>query len=743
MNGVPSASSLPPPPERLSGLVERVTFHSEETGFAVLRVKVKGQRDLVTIIGTVASVNAGEWLSAQGAWVRDKEHGLQFKAHFLKCSPPTSREGMEKYLASGMIKGIGPVYARKLVETFGESIFDVIEHESARLEEVEGIGPGRRRRIKAAWAEQKVVRDVMVFLHAHGVSTSRAVRIYKTYGEGAVEAVRANPYRLAKDIHGIGFKTADAVAQKLGIAKDSILRARAGLVHALLEATQAGHCALPEALLIESATRLLEAEEAMVSAALYEMLTEGEVVREAIADRELIYLPALKRAEQAIATCLCARAACPSCYPEIDLPKAIDWVQQKTGKALAPSQRDALAKALSSRVLVITGGPGVGKTTLVHSILLVLRAKQVRCLLCAPTGRAAKRLSEATGLEAKTIHRLLEFDPRAGGFSRGAQRPLEGDLLVADEASMIDVSLLHRLLQAVPEQAHLLLVGDVDQLPSVGPGFALADIIRSGAVPVVRLSEIFRQAASSRIIVNAHRINAGQVPEPEAPKTNGRESDFFFLEREEPDTIQATILELVSRRIPRKLGTDPIAGLQVLCPMNRGVLGARQMNLLLQETLNPAREGEAAVERFGWQFRVRDKVIQTENDYDKDVFNGDIGQVAQIDPEEQELSVRFEGGREVAYDFNELDELSLAYAITVHKSQGSEFPAIVLPLAMQHYLLLQRNLLYTAVTRGKALVVLVGQRKALALAVRNHDSGKRFTALLERLKVGGTSIRSP
>lgn len=735
MNGTASSPATPPaPPDRVSGLVERVTFHSQETGFAVLRVQVKGRRELVTVIGTLASVNAGEWLNAQGVWVRDKDHGLQLKAHLIKCSPPTSREGMEKYLASGMIKGIGPIYARKLVEKFGETIFDVIEHESARLEEVEGIGPGRRRRIKAAWLEQKAVREIMVFLHAHGVSTSRAVRIYKIYGETAIDTVRANPYRLAKDIPGIGFKTADTVAQKLGIPKDSVLRARGGLVHTLLEGTENGHCALPRDVLLESAVRLLEIEEVIVTAGLEQMLAESEVVRETIGGQNLIYLPALQRAEAGIASSLRARAARPSRYPQIDLPKAIEWVQQKTGKELAPSQREALSKALDSRVLIITGGPGVGKTTLMQSILLVLRAKKVRCVLCAPTGRAAKRLSDATGLEAKTIHRLLEFGAGRPGFMRNAERPLECDLLVADEASMIDVPLLYRLLQAVPPEAHVILVGDVDQLPSVGPGSALADTIESGAVPVVRLTEIFRQAAASRIIVNAHRINAGQLPAAAENEAERAESDFFLFERETPESVQATLIELVSRRIPRKLGVDPIRDVQVLCPMNRGALGTREMNLVLQAELNPPRSGEAAVERFGWQFRVGDKVIQTENDYDKDVFNGDIGQVSRIDPEEQELIVRFEGGREVVYDFNELDQLSLAYAITVHKSQGSEFPAIVVPLSLQHYMLLQRNLLYTAVTRGKRLVVLAGQRKALAIAVRNQDSGKRFTALLERLK---------
>ncbi|MBV9490374.1 MAG: ATP-dependent RecD-like DNA helicase [Verrucomicrobia bacterium] len=739
MSQAPSGSAVQPAQQHVSGLVERVTFHGEETGFAVLRVKVKGHRELITVIGTLASVNAGEWLNARGVWVHNKDHGLQLKADFIKCSPPTSREGMEKYLASGMIKGIGPVYARKLVAKFGEKIFDVIEHESARLEEVDGIGPGRRRRIKAAWIEQKAVREIMVFLHTHGVSTSRAVRIYKTYGDAAIEMVRENPYRLAKDIHGIGFRTADTVAEKLGIPKESILRARAGLVHALLEATEDGHCALPQETLAGNAGHLLGVGDAIVNDALAEMLAEGEIVRDQIGGQGLIYLPALKRAEEGIVNFLRRQVARPPGYPKIDLSKALDWVQQKTGKELAPSQQDALAKALHSRVLVITGGPGVGKTTLVHSILLVLRAKKVRCVLCAPTGRAAKRLSEATGVEARTIHRLLGFGPGDGGFSRNAERPLECDLLIADEASMIDVPLLHRLLQAVPPEAHLVLVGDVDQLPSVGPGSALADIIGSGTVPVVRLTEIFRQAAASRIIVNAHRINAGQMPEPEeagdAADRGRGESDFFVIERDEPDAIQATLLELVSRRIPRKLGVDPITGIQVLCPMNRGSLGAREMNLRLQEKLNPLREEEAVVDRFGWQFRLRDKVIQTENDYDKDVFNGDIGQVSNIDPEEQTLSVRFEGGgREVSYDFGELDELALAYAITVHKSQGSEFPAIVVPVSVQHYLLLQRNLLYTAVTRGKSLVVLVGQRKALAIAVRNQPSGKRFTALLERLR---------
>ena len=494
-----------------------------------------------------------------------------------------------------------------------------------------------------------------------------------------------------------------------------------------------GHCAQPREVLTEKAVALLEIDMAVVEEALERLLADGD----AVLDQGLIYLPFLRTAESEIASRLRYLASRPSSYPDIDMEKAVAWVQEKTGKELAASQADALRKAVSSRVLVITGGPGVGKTTLVNAILLVLRAKKIQCLLCAPTGRAAKRLGETTGIEAKTIHRLLEFQ-QSGGFFRGPQNPLNCDLLVADETSMIDVPLLSKLLRSLPEKAHLLLVGDVDQLPSVGPGMALGDIIRSGTVPVVRLTEIFRQAAGSRIITNAHRINAGGMPELAADNA----SDFFFIEREETDAIQATILDLARSRIPKKLGCDSVQDIQVLCPMNRGALGTRQMNAVLQERLNPPRPGEPFVERFGVQFRLRDKVIQTRNNYDKDVFNGDIGRIVKFDESEREAVIAFDG-REVAYDFNELDEVALAYAITIHKSQGSEFPAVVIPLAMQHYLLLQRNLIYTGLTRGKQFVVLVGQKKALATAIRNDRAAERYSALYDRLNQKMPAVFQP
>jgi exodeoxyribonuclease V alpha subunit len=721
-----------PIPGTLSGAIEHVTFHSEESGFCVLRIKARGHRDLVTVIGTTALVSPGEYLECQGIWHNDKQHGIQFKAHVLKIIPPSTREGIEKYLASGMVKGIGPHFAKKLVNAFGEQVFDIIEKTPERMMELPGIGKKRMKGVISAWGDQKAIRDIMVFLQSHGVGTARAVRIYKTYGDQAVEQVTKNPYRLSLDIYGIGFKTADVIAQNLGIPTDSPLRAGAGVRHALLEISKDGHCASNRQMLIDSAVKLLEIQAPIIEKAIETEIEEGNLTPDMIEGEPSIFLTPMYRAEQGVAKHVqrLLRGLVP--WPEIVIDKAIPWVEEKTGLQLSDSQKDAIRLAMTSKVLIITGGPGVGKTTLVNSLLKIIRAKRMRVLLCAPTGRAAKRLSESTGLEAKTIHRLLEFDPKKWGFKRDDRYPLECDLLVVDEVSMVDVVLMNQLLRAVPALSALIIVGDVDQLPSVAPGAILADLLASGSVPAVRLTEIFRQAASSKIIVNAHRINAGKMPYSDNT-SNAQDalSDFYLIPAKNVDDILALLDHVVINRIPQRFGFDPIREIQVLTPMQRGGLGTRSLNARFQEALN----GKAVpkINRFGWTFSPGDKVIQNVNDYDKEVFNGDIGFIEEIDVEKGKLSVLFDD-RLVDYEVGELDELSLAYVTTIHRSQGSEYPAVVIPVAMQHYMLLKRNLLYTAVTRGKSLVVIIGEIKALGMAVHNQLDVKRMTNLVARLE---------
>ena len=691
-------------------------------------------RKTQTVVGNCAAPNAGEEIAARGEWIEDDQYGSQFRASEISTSEPDNLKGIERYLGSGLIDGIGPTYAKKLVNKFGPEVFNIIDDRSKRLEEVEGIGPKRRKEIKKSWEKQKSVRRIMVFLHQHGISTARAVRIYKTYGDQSIKKLKNNPYRLSHDLHGVGFKTADTIASKLGINFDDWSRIEAGLQFALQTATGNGHCALPETELIESATELLGVDQIKIEDCLKKIITKSEVIRDEINSVPMIFPPQLIASEKIVSQKILNLASKKPDYPKFEIEKALSWCQKKIGYPLAEGQRKAVELALRERVLIITGGPGVGKTTILRSVLMILGAKKVAPILCAPTGRAAKRMSETTGLEASTIHRLLEFKGQSGKFAHDENNPVEGDLFIVDEASMIDIQLMSSFLRALPKNAHLILVGDVDQLPSVGPGSVLSDMIQSNELPVARLNEIFRQSSESRIITAAHEINEGILPiELSKSARNNPNSDFFFISSDEPDKTAETIANIVSLRVPEKLGLDPVNDIQVITPMHRGSLGTQALNRKLQDSLNPASESTFEIERFGARYRVGDKVIQTRNNYDKETLNGDIGKVIEISTDPGKVIIQFSGQRTVSYEPGELDEISPGFAITVHKSQGSEFPCVVIPVSTQHFLLLQRNLLYTAITRGSQVVVLVGQKKAAAMAVKNIDTKERYRGLLQRL----------
>ncbi len=721
----------------LSGQIERITFTNEESGFTIARVKVRGRRELVTVVGVLMAPTPGEILDMKGEWTHHPRFGEQFKLASYRTRVPATVYGIRKYLGSGLIKGLGPVMAGRIVDRFGKKTLDVIENDIQKLAEVDGIGEKRIAMISDAWDAQHEIRDVMLFLQSHGVSSGYATKIFKQYGNRSIAVVRENPYRLAADIYGIGFVTADQIAAKLGIAKNAPVRVEAGILYVLHQLSDDGNVYYPYEPLISKSCEILDVDRQAVVDALGRLAVDRTIEMEDLNDNfadihenhKAVYLAKFYLCETKIARHLKALVGAPKSIREIDSGKAIDWVHGQIGITLAEKQIEAVRQAIQSKVMIITGGPGTGKTTIINAVLRIYAKLSTNILLAAPTGRAAKRMSEATGFEAKTIHRLLEFSLQKGGFQRNEDRPLDCHVLIIDEASMIDTILMYHLLKAVPPSATFILVGDVNQLPSVGAGNVLNDIIGSGAMTVVKLDKIFRQARTSQIIVNAHKINEGRLPFLNTADSNDTRTDFYFIEQEDPDKVLDIILELSKNRIPQRFGFDPVSEIQVLTPMHRGVVGAGNINRKLQEALNPGQEGIARGDRT---FRVNDKVMQIRNNYDREVFNGDIGQISTIRWEDKTVIINFDG-RQVEYEFSDLDEIVPAYAVSVHKSQGSEYPAVIVPIVTQHYILLQRNLIYTAVTRGKKLVVLVGSRKAMAMGVKNNKTRKRFTRLRHRL----------
>lgn len=713
-------------------VVERITYQNQENGYTVLKVYVKGYDDLVTVVGSLLDANVGSVLLIDGDWKIDTKFGRQFMAVKWEETMPASIYGIEKYLGSGLIKGVGPKFAKKIVQKYGTDTITIIEENPDSLIEVEGIGRKRVQMIKESWDRQKEVKNIMLFLQDHGVNTSFAAKIYKAYGNESIEKVKENPFRLADDIWGIGFKTADSIAEKLGFGKEAYMRLRSGVMYTLSTLADDGHVFAVRKQLMEKAVALLEAEEEFIIMTIDQMLKEKDLIQE----EDAIYLPPFYYAEMGTAKKLLKLAAQPAgdnLWMRLEkarretgnnsLSVDVDRIEANVNMKYDEIQADAIRQAAFVKVMVLTGGPGTGKTTTTQGIIAAYRAYGLKILLAAPTGRAAKRLSEATGLEAKTIHRLLECKPPEG-YQKTEENPLEGDVLIVDECSMIDIILMNSLLKAIPANMRLILVGDIDQLPSVGAGNVLRDIMESNKFPVIRLTRIFRQAQNSRIIMNAHKINAGEMPDI----SNGKETDFFFIQQEEAEDAALEIVKLVKDNLP-KYYKIPSSMIQVLTPMQRGVVGAANLNLVLQEALNPTGEG---LRRSGSIFRVNDKVMQIKNNYDKEVFNGDIGIVISIDLEDRSLKVDFDG-RTMEYDVTDLDEIVHAYATTIHKAQGSEYPIVVIPILMNHYVMLQRNLIYTGITRARKILVLVGTKKALAYAVNHVTVTKRNTLLKERL----------
>jgi len=707
--------------EDLTGFLESIVFSSEDTGFTVARLKAPRFHDLVTIVGTLPGVQPGERLSCRGTWKHHSQYGRQFEIENYHLEAPADEVGIEKYLASGLIKGIGPVYAKRIVQEFGKETLDVIDQESERLLDIEGIGEKRAEKIAECWEEQKSIRKVMIFLQSHEVRISFAYKIFKTYGEESIEKVQKNPYRLAKEIHGIGFKTADSLAKKLGIAEDSPLRVQAGIEHALWELSLEGNTCYPEAELTVEAAKMLDIPEELIKEGLKVLEVDRHIVREEMDGTFYIWVDPLYASEKGIVKEFKRLTHSPCLIRNIDQDKAIHWAEASLKMTFAGGQKEAIKKSFSGCIHIITGGPGTGKSTITKAILLITERLTDKIILAAPTGRAAKRMTEITGKKAFTIHSLLEFDFKKGGFKKNRDYPLNAKLLIVDEASMIDTQLMYALLQAVSQGTRVLLIGDVDQLPSVGPGSVLKDLIASDQIPVTRLDQIFRQGKGSRIVTNAHRINKGYFPDVDHEKG----SDFAFFQIEDSEEILSKTSELIQKHIPSRTKLHPIDEVQVLCPMRRGTIGADNFNHVLQQQLNPQ---ELSISRMGRTFHLHDKVMQIRNNYDKKVYNGDIGRVSHINHEEQELKVCFDG-MNVSYHFNEIDELVLAYAVSIHKYQGSECPCLIIPVHTSHYRMLFRNLLYTGVTRGKKLVILLGTKKALFIAVKTDHAQTRYTGL--------------